>query len=157
MAGERADGRADERKGPIDAAEDWIDDHTQPEGGGPKYLEAEGDEPTVAELREEQRREAASMHLYNHTEAQARGGVVGSIVFGAIGLVVGIVIGLVFFDGDSPARFVVPACIAVFAGWVGVVYWGGRTPELENETMTIYGEPEDGTTLRDPGSDERGR
>ena len=147
---------AEERRGPIKAVEGKIDDATRTEGGRPKGLEDAGEVPTVDELRREQRREILHTQ-YVHTQGQTHGAIVGGIVFGIIGLILGAVIGLVAFDGDSPARFVVPVVVTLFAGWVGVVYWGGRTPELENETMTIYGEPEDGTTPRSPGNDERGR
>jgi hypothetical protein len=110
----------------------------------PKGLEDAHEVPTVGELRREQRREAAHA-TYVHTEGQVHGLVFGALVFGAIGLALGALIGFLAFDADSPARFVVPAVVAVFSSWVGVVYFGGRTPELENETMTVYGEPEDGT------------
>ncbi|MFL6204368.1 MAG: hypothetical protein ACJ739_03375 [Acidimicrobiales bacterium] len=104
-------------------------------------------ERLVEELREEQRDEAKGV-TYAHTRGQARGALLGALVFGAIGLVVGAAIGLLAFDADSPARFVVPAVVAVFAAWAGLVYWGGRAPEVTDETTTIYGEPEDGTTPR---------
>jgi hypothetical protein len=34
---------------------------------------------------------------------------------------------------------------------------GGRQPELEGETVDADGRPSVGTTLRDPGTDARGR
>jgi hypothetical protein len=103
-------------------------------------------------LRQEQRAEAKGI-TYAHTRGQVHGALFGALVFGAIGLVVGIVIGLLAFDAGSAARFVVPAVITVFAGWAGLVYWGGRAPEVEDETTTIFGEPEDGTSERatEPG------
>lgn len=90
-------------------------------------------EPTVDDLRREQRREAAHA-TYVHTRGQVHGLVFGAVVFGAIGLVLGALIGFVAFDSDSPARFVVPAIVALFSSWVGIVYWGGRAPEVEHET-----------------------
>jgi hypothetical protein len=149
MAGEQ-------RSDPIEQAEDWLDEQTTPEGNRPKGLEDAHATPTVEELRREQRREATGATLA-HTEGHLRGAPIGAIVFGAIGLVVGLFVGFLFFDGDSPARFVMPAVITAFGAWIGVVYWGGRTPELENETMSATGEPQDGTTPRDPGTDDRGR
>jgi hypothetical protein len=143
-------------RGPLDAADRTVDEHTPGRDGDPKGLEDAHDVPTVDELRREQRREAAHV-TYAHTQGHIHGLLGGGLVFGAAGLVLGALIGFIAFDGDSPARFVVPIIVAVFSAWVGVVYWGGRTPELENETLNIYGEPEDGTTLRDPGSDDRGR
>jgi hypothetical protein len=104
-------------------------------------------EPTVDALRQEQREEA-SRTSYVHTPGQMHGALLGAIVFGAIGLLIGLAIGLLAFDADSPARFVVPIVVTVFAGWAGLVYWGGRGPEVEHETDTIYGEPQDGTSDR---------
>jgi hypothetical protein len=104
-------------------------------------------QPTVTELRREQRDEAKGV-TYGQTRAQVHGALLGGLVFGAIGLVIGVLIGLVAFDAGSPARFVVPAVITAFAAWAGIVYWGGRAPEVEDETTTIYGDPEDGTSPR---------
>lgn len=39
----------------------------------------------------------------------------------------------------------------------GGVYWGSWTPELEGETVDTDGRPSNSTSLRDPGTDERGR
>ena len=105
--------------------------------------------PTEAELRREQRREAGHT-TYVHTQGQVHGALIGAVVFALVGLVLGIVIALALFDAGSAARFVVPVVAAVFAGWAGLVYGGGRAPEVENETRTIYGEPEDGTSERPP-------
>ena len=69
-------------------------------------------------------------------------------MFGFVGLVVGLAIGLLAFDADSPARFVVPIVVTAFAAWAGLVYWGGRGPELEHETDSASGEPQDGTSDR---------
>jgi hypothetical protein len=147
---------ADDRSGPLETADEAVDQHTPGEDQTPKGLEDAHEVPTVDELRREQRREAAHV-TYNHTQGHMHGALGGAMVFGAIGLVLGALVGFIFFDADSPTPYVVAAMVTVFSGWVGLVYWGGRTPELENETLSIYGEPEDGTTLRDPGSDERGR
>ena len=119
-------------------------DPTHTDVDRPKGLEDAQEVPTVEDLRREQRREAAHA-TYVHTEGQVHGLVFGLLVFGAIGLALGALIGFLAFDSDSPARYVVPVMIAVFSAWVGVVYWGGRAPEVEHETMTAYGEPEDGT------------
>jgi hypothetical protein len=124
-------------------------DTPRPTGERPKWMEDVEGQPTEAELRREQRREAAHV-TYAHTQGHVHGALIGAIVFGAIGLVLGIVIGLAVFDAGSPGRFVVPLVAAVFAGWAGLVYGGGRAPEVENETRTIYGEPEDGTSERPP-------
>ena len=115
----------------------------------PKWLEDAHDVPTTEELRREQRREAAHA-TYAHTQAHVHGALIGAVVFGAVGLALGVVIGLALFDEGSPARFVVPAIAALFAGWAGLGYGGGRGPEVEHETLSIYGEPEDGTSERPP-------
>jgi hypothetical protein len=141
---------------PVERAERWIDEQTRTEGDRPKGLEDASAVPTVAELRREQRREAAHTS-YVHTQGQMHGALVGGLVFGAIGAVVGILGAVLVWDSGSAARIVLPIVVTVFAAWIGIVYWGGRTPELENETMSVTGEPEDGTTPRSPGNDDRGR
>jgi hypothetical protein len=145
-----------DESGPVETAEGWLDEQTEPAGGRPKNLEDAGEQPTVGELRREQRREAAGATLA-HTEGHIHGALGGAIVFGAIGLVLGALVGFLAFDADSPGRFVTPIVVTVFVSWIGVVYWGGRTPELENETMSTTGEPQDGTTPRDADLDDRGR
>jgi hypothetical protein len=104
-------------------------------------------DPSVEDLRREQRDEM-QRGSYVHTPGQAHGALLGGITFGALGLIVGGAIGLLAFDAGSPARFVVPAVVTVFAAWAGIVYWGGRGPEVAQETTTIYGEPEDGSSER---------
>ena len=106
----------------------------------------------IDDLRQEQLDEAKGL-TYAHTRGQVHGALFGALVFGAIGLVVGLAIGFLAFDAGSAARFVVPAVITVFAAWAGLVYWGGRAPEVEHETTTISGEPQDGTSERatEPG------
>jgi hypothetical protein len=113
----------------------------------PKGLEDASADPTVEELRREQRREARHTN-YVHTEGQTHGLLFGAIAFGVGGLVLGGLFGLLAFDSGSPARIVMPIIIAVFAAWVGVVYFGGRTPEVEHETMSADGRPQDGSALR---------
>ena len=131
-----------------------VDESRDPTGDRPKGLEDAHAEPTVEELRREQRREAGHT-TYVHTQAQVHGALIGAVVFGLIGLGVGAIIGLSVFDSGSPARVVVPVVAAVFAGWAGLVFGGGRAPEVEHETMTIYGEPQDGTSDRPPEIDHR--
>jgi hypothetical protein len=125
------------------------DEHPRTADDRPKWLEDAHAEPSVEDLRREQRREAEHV-TYVHTQAQVHGALIGAVVFGFIGLVLGVIIGLAMFDAGSAGRFVLPAVAVVFAAWAGVVYGGGRAPEVENETMTIYGDPEDGTSTRPP-------
>ena len=122
----------------------------------PEGLGGSGPEPTVDDLRHEQWDEARHT-TFVHTRGQAHGLLFGGLVFGVAGLVLGGLIGLVAFDADSPARIVVPIIVAVFTSWVGVVYFGGRTPELEHETVDIHGRPEDGTSPRNPDIDDNPR
>jgi hypothetical protein len=125
------------------------DENPRAAGGRPKFLEDAHPEPSVEELRREQRREAGHLS-YIHTQAQVHGALIGALVFGFIGLALGVVVGFAMFDAGSAGRVVVPVVAGVFAGWAGLVYGGGRAPEVENETLTIYGEPEDGTSTRPP-------
>jgi len=140
---------------PVEKAEAWLDDKTMPEGNRPKGLEDTEGAPSVDELRREQRREIENVTF--GTEGQTRGAFFGALAFAAVGLIIGVLVGLVLFDGDSPGRFVVPVVVTLFAGVMGFVYWGGRTPELENETMSASGEPGSSSTPRDPRTDDRGR
>jgi hypothetical protein len=105
--------------------------------------------PSVGELRREQRDEIEHAR-YVHTRGQVHGALLGGLIGVAAGLVIGLVIGFLAFDADSAGRFVAPAVTTVFAGWAGIVYWGGRGPEVEGETTTIYGAPEDGSSERPP-------
>ncbi|MET0904152.1 MAG: hypothetical protein ABWZ52_12995 [Acidimicrobiales bacterium] len=130
------------------------DERSRPTGDRPKGLEDAHIEPTVEELRREQRREAGHT-TYLHTQAQVHGALIGAVVAGLIGLGLGVIIALSVFDSGSPARVVVPVVVAVFAGWAGLVYGGGRAPEVEHETMTIYGEPQDGSSARAPENESR--
>ncbi len=143
-----------ERTAPLEEAEAWLDEHTTPDGDRPKGLEDADPTPTVEQLRREQRREIS--HVSFGTEGQTHGAVFGSLAGLIAGTILGVLLGLLLFD-DGPARVVVPVMGALFGSVVGFVYWGGRTPELENETMTTTGLPESGTTPRDPSTDERGR
>jgi hypothetical protein len=116
-------------------------------GDRPKWLEDAHPVPSLEELRREQHREARHA-TYVHTQAQVHGALIGAVVFGLVGLTLGVIVGLAMFDAGSAGRVVVPVVAGVFAGWAGLVYGGGRAPEVENETLTIYGDPEDGTSTR---------
>jgi hypothetical protein len=143
----------DRQESPVDQAEDWLDDQTQTEGNRPKGLEDASHDPSVAELRREQRREIEHVNL--GTEGQTHGAVFGSMAGVVLGALLGLAVGLVLFEGSG--QVIAPVMGGLFGSVVGLVYWGGRAPELENETMTTTGLPESGTTPRDPGTDDRGR
>ncbi len=89
--------------------------------------------------------------------AQFKGASIGWIAGALLGAVVAFGIALALFDADSPARIILPITGACAGSAAFFVYWGGRNPELENETMTADGQPGIGTTPRDPSTDARGR
>lgn len=139
----------------MEQAEAWLDEHTMPAGDRPRGLEDAGAEPTIDELRIQQRREAR--HLGLGTEGQTMGAVWGSLIGAALGLLVGAAAGWAFLSAGAAARILIAIVVAIAGAVVGFVYWGGRTPELRNETMTATGGPGDGSTPRDPTTDQRGR
>lgn len=142
---------------PVERAERWVDERTQPAGGRPKGLEDVEGTPSVDDLRKQQHREMRRTGL--GTEAQTHGAMTGTVIGGAVGAILGLLIG--WFALSSLAttpRIVLPLILGAVAGAVvGFVYLGGRAPELENETMTAGGEPQIGSSPRDPNQDDRGR
>lgn len=146
----------------VDSAEGALDRHTEPaHPPGRKYAPPEGgDDPDA--LREEQAAETAQPvtaggppHM---TNAQWKGMVLGGLAGGLIGALLFLPVALIPFIDAVIVRIVVVAIIGWLAGaTAGAVYWGGRAPELEGETMDVNGRPSIGTTLRDPHTDERGR
>lgn len=138
---------------PVDRAEDWLDDHTQPEGDRPQGLDADGP-PDVADLRRQQQDEMTRTGL--GSPAQFKGAAAGWIVGAVLGALIAFAVS--FAVVDSTAGRVILTVVGACAGSAAFfVYWGGRNPELENETMTADGRPGIGTTPRDPGTDDRGR
>ena len=138
-------------------AEAWVDQHTEPESGRPKGLEDVSGTPTVDQLRRQQHREIRRTGL--GTEAQTHGAMAGVLIGGLVGAALGVVIGwLVLSSLDTAPRILLPLILGAAFGAVAMfVYLGGRAPELENETMTATGEPQIGSSPRDPGTDSRGR
>lgn len=137
--------------------EDAIDRATEPQHPR-KY--ADTDEPARGrDLWEEQRRETDEIGLLG-TDAQRKGAVAGAVAGALIGALVFLPLGFISWDGagSTGLRFLIAGIIGVLAGGtVGAVYWGGRLPELEGETVTADNEPGGGTSPRDPRTDERGR
>src|SRR3546814_6394367 len=82
-----------------------------------------------------------------------------SVGGGVIGALVGLAIGwFLLSDLDTSVRVILPMVLGAAAGAGGqFVYWGSRTPELENETSTTSGAPQAGSSPRDPRYDDRGR
>ena len=93
------------------------------------------------------------------SDAQWKGGLLGALVGGLIGLVVLLPLGLIPWGGlDLAWRLVVAGIASAFAGGTaGALYWGGRESELEGEWVDADNRPSVGTTMRDPRTDERGR
>jgi hypothetical protein len=149
---------------PLHRAEDWLDEQTQPEDGGAKYLE--GDPvPTRTELRAQQQREVGDprgpvpLTTPAASDAQSKGMVAGGLLGAVVGLVLVTPIGLIeWADVSLGGRLLVAAIVGVAAGAaVGAVYAGGRMPELEGEARDADGSPQIGSTPRDPHTDARGR
>jgi hypothetical protein len=139
---------------PVDRAEDWLDDRTMPAGNRPRGLE-DVSQPDAADLRRQQQDEMTKVGL--GSPAQSKGAMGGWLIGALLGAAVFFLVALVAFDSDSPARLILPITGACAGSAAFFVYWGGRTPELENETMTADGRPGIGTTPRDPHTDARGR
>lgn len=137
-----------------------IDDVTTRSGS--KYGNDDG-ESHKQSLESEQRREAgeawAGPGVPASSDGQAKGLVVGSLLGGAIGLVLLLPFGFIPIGGLSLAgRLILCAIVGALAGGTaGALYFGGRVPELQGETMDADGRPSVGSTLRDPRSDSRGR
>ena len=110
---------------------------------------------SVADQLERQRHEAS--HLGGHT----KGGFAGALIGGAIGALLLWPFGFIGWGGAEVAlglRILTCAIIGALAGGtVGVVYWGGRLPELDGSTLSASGEPQSSTSPADPTTDERGR
>lgn len=92
------------------------------------------------------------------TRGQWRGAVLGGVAGGIIGALVLLPLAFTGLLDAVPMRILVVAIIGAVAGaTAGAVYWGGRLPEMKGETTDADGRPSVGTSLRDPGTDERGR
>jgi hypothetical protein len=146
----------------LSEAENTMDEHTAPERGDRKYA-AGRDAHTLerSRLRREQQDEIAESWggFGLVTDAQFKGSVLGSLAGAAVGALLFLPLG--FIDWGYFAlgwRLAIAAlCGALAGGTALAVYLGGREPELEGETLDVDGRPSSSTTLRDPGSDERGR
>ena len=155
---------ANDRKPPaVREAKDRVDRATGAPHQRPKYSE-NGDErgEEVAALEREQRRETgeswAGPGMPAATDAQWKGLLIGSLVGGAIGLVLFLPLALIDFGLTTVGRLLLVGVTgALFGGTAGALFMGGRLPELEGETRDEDGTPSDGTSLRDSSSNESGR
>ena len=143
-------------------AEHELDRHTEPEHPGDrKHMEhGAGDDPST--LREEQAAENAEPLVTGGppfmTGGQWKGLVLGGLAGAVVGALLFLPVAFIPFLDAVGARIVLVLIIGGLAGaTVGAVYWGGRTPELEHETVDVNGRPSIGTAMRDPGADRRGR
>jgi hypothetical protein len=151
-----------ERRRVVEDVEAAVDRATAPEHPR-KY--ADSDEPTndPDELRTEQRRESREAWVGPGipvmSDAQLKGGLFGALAGGLIGMVLLLPLGFIpWGDLDLVWRLVVAGITGALAGGTaGALYWGGREPELEGETVDADNRPSVGTSLRDPSTDERGR
>lgn len=133
-------------------AENSIDNATDPAqtGQGTGYA---GEWADVEGMEREQRQEAGS------SNAQNKGILVGSLLGGIIGLVVLLPLAFIPIAGfPLVGRLIVCGIVGALAGGTaGVVYFGGRMPELQGETVDAGGRPSRGSTPRDSRTDDRGR
>ena len=145
----------------VKGAEDRIDRATAPDEG-PKYADGPDRREQTEALESEQHREAddswAGPAVGVASDAQAKGLLIGSVVGGAIGLVLFLPLALIDFGLTPLGRVILVGIVgALVGGTAGTLYLGGRMPELEGETVDADGQPSRGSTPRDPSTDTRGR
>lgn len=128
-----------------------------------KYAEGNDEQGAGDALDDQQRQEAgqswAGPGVPTATDAQWKGLLIGSLVGGAIGLVLFLPLALIRLGALSTiGRVLLVGIVGAFCGGTaGALYMGGRLPELEGETVDADGRPSRGTPSRDPSSDDRGR
>ena len=149
-----------DKPGATERVEKKIDDVSTRSGS--KYGNDDGG-GRAQSLESEQRQEAgeawAGPGVPASSDGQAKGLVVGSLLGGAIGLVLLLPLGFIPVGGLAlTGRLILCAIVGALAGGTaGALYFGGRVPELQGETKDADGRPSVGSSMRDPGSDSRGR
>jgi hypothetical protein len=146
----------------VTEAEHELDRRTAPSRPGDRRYAGRDTGADVEALRDEQEDEVAhgpaasgAVHM---TTGQWRGMLLGGAAGAVLGALLLLPLALIPFLDPVGARIgLVMLCGALAGTAAGGVYWGGRTPELQGETLDADGRPSHGTTLRDPGTDERGR
>lgn len=146
----------------VEQAEQELDEHTAPPRSGDRKYAARGSGRNPGALRGEQQHEAAQGPAASGAPHMSTGQWHGMVFGGAVGALIGALLllplALVPFMDPALARVGLVALVGALAGAAaGGVYWGGRAPELEGETVDVDGRPSSGTTLRDPHTDPRGR
>jgi hypothetical protein len=145
----------------VDRAEHRVDEMTE-QPHGQKYATHDGP-LNDAEVEEQQYQEMQQAWggpgLPVMTDAQWKGGLLGSLIGGAIGAVVFLPFAFVQMGSLGVGlRILIVALIGARArGTAGALNMGGREPEHEGEGMDADGRPADGTSMRDPHTDARGR
>lgn len=145
----------------LNRAEEEVDRHTEPPHAEDRRHAARDSTDREA-LRDEQAAETARPVTSGGppvmTSGQWKGTVLGGLLGGLVGALLLLPVALIPFMDPVAGRIL----LVVVVGWVagataGAVFWGGRTPELEHETMDVNGRPSIGTSMRDPRTDRRGR
>ncbi len=143
----------DSKPQPLQQAHD-LADRVSPRNEGPKYADQPDQRGDTEALESEQRREAddswAGPAVGAASDAQFKGLLIGSIVGGAIGLVLFLPLALIDLGLSPVGRLLLVAIVgALVGGTAGALYMGGRMPELEGETVDADGQPSRGSTPRD--------
>lgn len=147
----------------VERFEERLDEHTRPAEPGDRRYASRASGHNQSALRAEQEEETSrgiSQAGFEHmTSGQWRGMIGGGAAGALVGAVIMAVVGafVPIFDPLWVRLGLFALCGALAGAAAGGVYWGGRLPELEGETMDGDGRPSDGTTLRDPHTDSRGR
>jgi hypothetical protein len=117
----------------------------------------------LGELYRRQREEGAEKTwggVVPMTAGQGKGAIFGIVVGAVIGAALFWPFGFISWGTDVSLglRILTAAIIGAIAGsTAGVLYFGGRVPELDGETLSADGLPGTGTSPADPRTDERGR
>ena len=151
-----------ERPESVRRAEGKIDEVTGASDHRQKYADRRDVSGDTDALEGQQRQEAdqawAGPGLPAASDAQWKGLLTGSLVGGAIGLVLLLPVAFIPFGFSLTGRLLMCGIIGALAGGTaGALYFGGRMPELEGETVDADGSPSVGSSERDRRTDDRGR
>ena len=147
----------------IEKLERATDRATAPEHAR-KHARSEDVRDDVREAIREQREEIngswAGPGFGPMSDGQWKGFLIGSLVGGALGVLLLLPFGLLGWGGGLALgwRLLVAGLAgALGGGTAGALYLGGRMPELQGETVDAAGRPDIGSSPRDPATDARGR